>query len=123
MPTRPAIERPLLAGHSMGATVITLASAKSQGLTLACSPRREAALFMCGLSYNPWPLLDKINSPTLVLEGEASENRTYIDLKKAASLMQNGTHKLVKDAGHLIPMEKPAETADIIKEFFDMRFN
>lgn len=90
----------------------------SGGLTLTCSPRRETALFMGGLSYNPWPLLHKITSPTLVLEGEKSENRSYIDLKKAASLIQNGTYKLVEGAGHLIPMEKPGETANIFKEFF-----
>jgi len=95
---------------------------ESGNLSLACTPRREAALFMGGLSYNPWPLLGRITSPTLVLEGETSENRTYIDLKKAASLMQNGTHKLVKEAGHLIPMEKPGETADIIKEFFNLGY-
>jgi len=97
-----------------------LASGESGELTLACSPRREAALFMGGLSYNPWPLLDKITSPALVLEGENSENRSYIDLEKAASLMPNGTYKLVKDAGHLIPMEKPAETAALFKEFFNL---
>jgi len=90
------------------------------GLTLACSPRQEAALFMGGIQYNPWPLLGKIASPTLILEGEKSENRDYIDLKKAASLMQNGTYKLIKEAGHLIPMEKPRETADLFIEFFDL---
>lgn len=90
------------------------------GLTLACSPRREAALFMGGTSYNPWPLLGKITNPTLILEGEKSKNRHYIDLKKAASLMQNGSYKLIKEAGHLVPMEKPAETADLLKEFFDL---
>ena len=95
-------------------------TAESGGLTLACSPRREAALFMGGLSYNPWPLLDKITSPTLVLEGETSVNRSYIDLKKAASLMQNGYYKLVEGAGHLIPMENPAQTSNIIKEFFNL---
>lgn len=90
------------------------------GLKLACSPRREAALFMGGISYNPWPLLDKIVSPTLIVEGEKSENRDYIDLKKAASLVQNGTYKLVEGAGHLIPMEKPGKTAAILQEFFDL---
>jgi lipase len=90
----------------------------SGGLTLNCSPRRETALFMGGLSYNPWPLLHKITSPTLILEGEKSGNRSYIDLKKAASLMQYGTYRLVEGAGHLIPMEKPGETANIFKEFF-----
>jgi lipase len=90
------------------------------GLTLACSPQRETALFMGGLSYNPWPLLHEITSPTLVLEGEKSENSTYIDLQKATSLMHNGTYKLVKGVGHLIPMEKPGETAEILKEFFGL---
>ncbi len=93
---------------------------ESGGLKLTCSPRREAALFMGGLSYNPWPLLNKVTSPTLVLEGENSQNRDYIDLKKAASLMPKGTHKIIKEAGHLIPMEKPGETAAIFKEFFSL---
>jgi pimeloyl-ACP methyl ester carboxylesterase len=95
-----------------------MVSGASGELTLACSPRRETALFMGGIIHNPWPLLEKITSPTLVLEGEKSENRTYIDLKKAASLMQNGTYQLVEDAGHLIPMEKPGEMVNIFKDFF-----
>ncbi len=97
-----------------------MVSGEAGGLTLACSPRREAALFMGGTSYNPWPLLGKITSPTLILEGENSENRHYIDLKKAASLMQNGSYQQIKEAGHLIPMEKPAATADILREFFNL---
>ena len=97
-----------------------MVTGEAGGLTLACSPRREAALFMGGVSYNPWPLLGRITSPTLILEGEKSENRDYIDLKKAASLMPNGTYKLIKEAGHLIPMEKPVETADLFMEYFEL---
>ncbi len=62
----------------------------------------------------------RIASPTLILEGEKSENRHYIDLKKAATLMQNGSYQQIKEAGHLIPMEKPAETANVLKEFFNL---
>ncbi len=87
------------------------------GLTLTCSPRREAAMFMGGMQYNPWPVLDKITTPSLILEGELSENREYIDLQKAAALMPNGFFRQVEGAGHLIPMEKPAEIAGIIREF------
>jgi pimeloyl-ACP methyl ester carboxylesterase len=90
------------------------------GLELTCSPRREAALFMGGLRYDPWPLLPRVICPVLVLEGERSENRHFIDLKKIASLFPNATHRLIKDAGHLIPMEKPAETAAVIREFFQL---
>lgn len=97
-----------------------MVSGEAGGLTLACSPRREAALFMGGIIYNPWPLLEKIRCPALILEGGKSENRDYIDLKKAASLMQSGTYKLIEEAGHLIPMEKPSETANIFIDFFDL---
>lgn len=91
---------------------------QSGGLTLACSPREEAALFMGGMARNPWPLLPKMTCEALVLEGEVSDNRTYIDLKKAASLMPKGSYRLVKDAGHLIPMEQPGEIANVVNEFF-----
>ncbi|MCX7679751.1 MAG: alpha/beta hydrolase [Spirochaetes bacterium] len=90
---------------------------KNGGLMLACHPRREAALFMGGIKYNPWPLLPKVKCPVLVLEGEDSENRPFIDLKKAASLFAHGEHKLIPNAGHLIPMEKPEEIIEIIKEY------
>ena len=47
------------------------------GLELACSPQREAALFMGGRQFDPWPLLPKISCPVLIVEGEKSENRRY----------------------------------------------
>ncbi len=88
------------------------------GLQLACAPVREASLFMGGLRYDPWPLLPKITCPTLVLEGKQSENRVFIDLKKAVSLFPQGTYRLIRGAGHLIPQEKPGESLEIIREFF-----
>jgi Predicted hydrolases or acyltransferases (alpha/beta hydrolase superfamily) len=94
---------------------------ESGGLTLACSPRKEAALFMGGMAKNPWPFLPDMNCPTLVVEGELSDNRTYIDLKKASTLLPQGAYHQVKDAGHLIPMEKPLEIVKIINEFFKER--
>ncbi|HWQ75526.1 MAG TPA: alpha/beta hydrolase [Syntrophomonas sp.] len=86
-------------------------------IRLACSPRHEAALFMGGLHFNPWPLLSGIKCPVLVLEGAESENRSFIDLSKAASLMPHSEHRLLEGVGHTIPMEIPARTAGIIKDF------
>jgi lipase len=88
------------------------------GLQLACSPIREASLFMGGAHYNPWPLLSKIACPTLVIEGEQSENRAFIDLKKATRLFAQGSYQQVMGAGHLIPQEKPKESLEIIRRFF-----
>ncbi|PKN76826.1 MAG: alpha/beta hydrolase [Deltaproteobacteria bacterium HGW-Deltaproteobacteria-10] len=88
------------------------------GLQLACSPKREASLFMGSVHYNPWPLLSKVACPTLVIEGEDSENRGFIDLKKATQLFAQGEYKLFNGAGHLIPQEQPSESIAIIRSFF-----
>ena len=88
------------------------------GLQLKCSPKREASLFMGGIVYDPWPLMPGVSCPVLIVEGELSENRSYIDLQKARHLFKNGTYQLVPDAGHLVPMEKPEQIVDIIKTFF-----
>jgi pimeloyl-ACP methyl ester carboxylesterase len=86
-------------------------------LKLTCTPESEAAMFMGGWSRNPWPLLDKLTCPVLVVEGEKSENKNFIDVKKAVSLLRHGKYKSVKEAGHLIPMQFPKKIAEIIKEF------
>ena len=88
------------------------------GLELSCHPRREASLFLGSSRYNPWPLLSEVRCPALVVEGETSQNREFINLPKIASLIPDGSYHEVKGAGHLIPMEQPAEIARIIKEFF-----
>ena len=89
------------------------------GLSLACHPRREAALFMGSVKYDPWPLLPRIACPVLVMEGETSENRHFIDLGSAASSMPLGYHHVVTGAGHLVPMEKPGDVLNIIRDFFN----
>lgn len=96
-----------------------MAKKNGGGLTLACSPEREAAMFMGSSQLDPWPLLSRVPDPVLILEGERSENRAFIDLKKAAALFPRGRYRMVEGAGHLVPQEKPAETARILREFFE----
>jgi lipase len=38
--------------------------AENGGLKLACSPRREASLFMGSMEYDPWPILPSPRAPT-----------------------------------------------------------
>jgi lipase len=92
--------------------------AENGGLRLACSPQREAALFMGGRQFDPWPLLPRVSCPVLIVEGEKSENRGFIDLGRIQSLIPHCDHVLVKDAGHLIPMERPREVTLLIGGFF-----
>jgi lipase len=88
------------------------------GLELTCHPRREASLFLGGMHFDPWPILPKIKSPVLVVEGESSENQSFIDLPRIASLIPNGSYHLVKGAGHMVPQEKPVEIIGIISDFW-----
>lgn len=98
-----------------------MTEADNGGLTLACNPKREAALFMGGMVKDPWPLLERISCPVLLVEGGTSENSTVIDLKRAASVIPEARLEIVPDAGHLVPMEKPREVLALIREFFDHR--
>jgi pimeloyl-ACP methyl ester carboxylesterase len=86
-------------------------------MRLTCTPESEAAMFMGGWSRDPWPLLTKIECPVLVIEGEKSPNIGLVDIKKVVSLLPQGKYGSVAEAGHLIPMQKPAEIAGIVKEF------
>jgi lipase len=95
-----------------------MTEASNGALTLACHPHREAALFMGGMARDPWPLLEKISCPVLLVEGEISENRGVIDLKRAASVIPGAELRIVAGAGHLVPMEKPRELITLIRDFF-----
>jgi len=88
------------------------------GLSLSCSPRREAALFMGGNAKDPWPLLNEIKCPVLIVEGGESENKLFLDLKETATKFPAGEYTEVKGAGHLVPMEQPEEVYKIIESFF-----
>jgi len=87
-------------------------------LCLACSPQKEAALFMGGMKHNPWPLLPKLSCPVLIVEGETSENRHFIDLTRIVTELPHGSYRMVTNSGHLLPMEQPDTVAGIIENFF-----
>ncbi|RPH87053.1 MAG: alpha/beta hydrolase [Deltaproteobacteria bacterium] len=86
-------------------------------MRLTCTPESEAAMFMGGWSRDPWPLLEKIECPVLVIEGEKSSNIGLVNIRRAVSILPQGQYGSVAEAGHLIPMQKPAEIAGIVKEF------
>ncbi len=95
------------------------AKGKDFGLELTCPPQKEAAIFMGGVAYNPWPLLPRIECPVLILEGGRSDVGRFVNFADAASRFSNGRHRCIADAGHLIPMEQPKELIEIIRDFIE----
>lgn len=96
-----------------------LAERLEGGLKLVCSPRGEASIFMGLTAENPWPLLPHISCPVLILEGENSESREMLSLGKAVEELPGGEYRLIPEAGHLIPMEKPQLTTQIIRDYLE----
>jgi lipase len=88
------------------------------GVRLVCPPKRESALYMGNQRFDPWPVLGNVNCPTLVIEGESSDYKKFVDMKKAAAAFPRGAYRMMKGVGHFIPMERPREIAAMIKEFF-----
>ncbi|MBI5062497.1 MAG: alpha/beta hydrolase [Desulfatitalea sp.] len=87
------------------------------GLRLSCPPLQEAALFIGVSHFDPWPVLPLVACPALVVEGETSENRPWINLRRVSELIPQGHYAMVAGVGHLVPMEKPLETARLIEAF------
>jgi pimeloyl-ACP methyl ester carboxylesterase len=63
-----------------------------------------------------------VRCPVLILEGERSGNRAFIDLAMAATRFRKASLKTIADAGHLIPMEKPAEVLAALQSFIKTVF-
>ena len=95
-----------------------MAEAKNGGLQLVCSPEQEASLFMGGIQFDPWPWLPKVSCPVLLLEGGKSERRGMIDFQRMRSLLPNCEYRLIEQAGHMLPMERPGEVTRLVGDFF-----
>jgi len=73
-----------------------------------------------------WNLLDRIHlikCPTLWLRGADSELVKQHEMERAVKLAASGGAeaelRLIQHAGHLLPLERPAEANAAVKEFLD----
>lgn len=68
---------------------------------------------------NPWPLLRKLNKPTLGLRAQNSEFLTEKCWNKWQKIQFKGTFIEFQGQHHLLPMEAPQDVAHAILEFFE----
>ncbi|KAF9375980.1 hypothetical protein CPB97_011123 [Podila verticillata] len=93
----------------------------SSGVTLKTPKLQEAATFAAddNAAYDAYDRLNEINIPVHIIAGENSEVNPpdLVDLKIARC--KHGSGEVLKDAGHLFPMDSPAVTAKCTSTFLE----
>lgn len=79
-------------------------------------PEWEARIY--ATPPNLWKLLPKIQVPTSILRAEYSDVIGDESWKQIKRLIPSGNFYEISGAGHLIPLEKPLELAELIKTDF-----
>lgn len=88
------------------------------GYELAYSPEWETHIYLTGLrDFDLWRALPRLQTPTLIVRG--AETDTF--LLSAARLVKKKNSKIqirtMKRATHILPLEYPQETAEMITNF------
>ena len=78
----------------------------------------EAHVFGKASLVNIYSQLDRVDCPTLVLRGENTDPPLFLVAEKTAQKIPQGTLITVPDTSHFLPMEKPDEIAQIIRQHF-----
>ncbi|KAG0198990.1 hypothetical protein BGX28_007640 [Mortierella sp. GBA30] len=93
----------------------------STGITLKCPKFQEAICFAAvgGGVNDAYERLNKLEIPVHIIAGETSDinNEDLVAMKVAHC--KYGSLDVVKDSGHLVSLEKPEETANLISAFLD----
>lgn len=93
---------------------------KGEGMELACPPMLEASVYLGVLQYDPYPLLDKVVCPLLVLRAQSGDRNGPLDFRNSPTLPElagyfpNGRDSQWSNVSHFIPMEAPARLAELI---------
>jgi pimeloyl-ACP methyl ester carboxylesterase len=86
------------------------------GIQLIYPPEWEARIYKT-IPADVWKFAKQLQQPTLVIRGETSNTFTADSEKAFIKAKPNGRFEVVQEAGHLVPQEKPEETAKLIVDF------
>jgi pimeloyl-ACP methyl ester carboxylesterase len=91
-----------------------------RGMMAGCDPRGIAAALR-GMARRPdsTPLLPAINCPTLLIVGERDVISPPAEMAAMARAIRGARLVTIAGAGHLSPMERPAEVSAAILQFVD----
>jgi pimeloyl-ACP methyl ester carboxylesterase len=113
-------EKPLFARWSDDALWAYVESGLIEGgdglFELAYPPDWEAHIYAT-ISTSIWRDVPLLNTPALVLRGERSDTFRAQAQARLARLLPQAQMVTIAGAGHLVPMERPTETAEAILDF------
>lgn len=86
-----------------------------EGSTIKQVTRQWSAI----LSFSSWERLSEIQVPTLVVHGDKDALVPHPNGVNLAARIPGAEFVTLKDVGHLVPLEAPAETLRLIQRFFE----
>ncbi len=87
-------------------------------IRLCCNPSWESKCFaVC--PHDIWRTIPLLQKPVLVLYGADSDTFLASAAKRFKACVPAAALRLFEKTSHFVPMEKPAETADIILDFLE----
>jgi pimeloyl-ACP methyl ester carboxylesterase len=92
------------------------APSKTGGIELIYPPEWEARIYQT-IPTDVWKFAARLTQPTLVIRGETSNTFTADSEKAFRKALPGAYFAVVKEAGHLVPQERPEEVCRLIMEF------
>lgn len=84
---------------------------------LKCSPQAEAEFYREGNNHETWERLGEIGCPVVVVAGAESTSHPSSFVAALAEQLCDVRSIIVPEATHFVPMEQPAEVAEVIIAF------
>lgn len=92
------------------------APSQEGGVKLIYPPEWEAQIYRT-IPTDVWKYVARLTQPVLVIRGETSNTFTVESEKAFRKVLPGASFQVVKDAGHLVPQEKPEEVGRLLIEF------
>ena len=84
---------------------------------LKCPPEIEAQFFDAVRYVDPWPSLEQLTCPTLLMWGGGSHLQHFGMAERIEEAIPNARTTSVPDTSHFLPQERPDEVARLMLEF------
>ena len=84
------------------------------GWEIRCAPEIEADYYREGNNVDTWDRLPEIDIPVVLIAGDRSDTHRGPYLEQLCHRFRHVDVRVIEDAGHLVPMERPEAIASIV---------